>query len=243
MARIIYGKHHPVSSVCRTLHTLQPDYNVTVLAQRKLLDIFKQSLGDYHKFSTSTEKAVSDNWIVRGEYDEAERLLSQSLKNCELRRGRHDVLTCEYLYELARLSFCRGRYAEAEDVLIDVLQRLKEDAEVYLINFQATELLGMVYHLRGNFDAAEGLLWTALSGTLLLYGPQDPWTTEMWMTYLGVKRRQWKSEVVMTSEDGGVSFCRASKRPPRCFSHPRAQSLPPKCPDREPYYIWDEAPI
>ena len=47
MATIIYGKHHPVSSVCRALHTLRPDYNVTVLAQRKLLDIFKQSLGDY----------------------------------------------------------------------------------------------------------------------------------------------------------------------------------------------------
>lgn len=243
MATIIYGKHHPISSVCRALHTLQLDYNVTVLAQRKLLDIFKQSLGDCHMFSAMTETAVSNNWIIRREYDEAERLLSQSFKNCELRRGRHDVFTCKCLYELARLSFYRGRYAEAEGVLVDVLQRLKDDGKAYLINFLANELLGMVYHLQGNFDAAEARLWMALSGTLLQYGPHYPWTTEIWATYLEVRRRQWMSEGVMTSEDEGVTFCRASTRSPRRFSHPRAQSLPPKRPDWEPYHIWNEAPV
>jgi tetratricopeptide (TPR) repeat protein len=242
MATIIYGKHHPVSNVCRALHTLQPDYNVTALAQRKLLDIFKQSLGDYHMFSAMTETAVSDNWIMVGEYDEAERFLSQSFKNCELRRGRHDVFTCKYLYELARLSLCRGRYAEAEDVLIDVLQRLNDGGEAYF-NLLANELLGMVYYLQGNFDAVEAHLWMALSGTLLQYGPHYPWTTEIWMTYLQVKRRQRMSEGVMTSEDDGVTFRRALIRSPGRFSHPLAQSLPRKRPDWEPYHIWDEAPV
>ena len=243
MATIIYGKHHPVSIVCRVLHTLQPDYNVTILAQRKLLDIFKQSLGDYHIFSATTRTAVSDNWRVRGEYDEAERLLSQSFKNCELRRGRHDVLTCEYLFELAQLSLFRGRYAEAEDVLIDVLQRLKDGGKGYLVNFTAHELLGVVYHIQGTFDAAEAQLWMALSGTLLQYGPHYPSTTAIWVTYLEVRRRQRMSEGVMTSEDDGITFCRASKHSPGRFSHLRAQSLPPNRPDWEPYHIWDEAPI
>jgi tetratricopeptide (TPR) repeat protein len=243
MATIIYGKHHPVSIVCRALHTLQPDYNVIALAQRKLLDIFKQSLGDCHMFSVVTESAISNSWIVRGEYDEAERLLSQSFKNCELRRGRHDVLTCQCLYELARLSFGRGRYAEAEGILVDVLQRPKDGGNTDLINFLANELLGIVYCLRGNFDAAEAHLWTALLGTLLQYGPHYPWTTEIWMAYLEVRRRQWMSEGVTTSEDDGVTFCRASRRSPGRFSHPRAQSLPPKRPDWEPYHIWDEAPV
>jgi tetratricopeptide (TPR) repeat protein len=208
-----------------------------------LLDIFKQSLGDYHMFSAMTETAVSDNWIMVGKYDEAERFLSQSFKNCELRRGRHDVFTCKYLYELARLSLCRGRYAEAEDILIDVLQRLNDGGETYLVNLLANELLGMVYRLQGNFDAAEARLWVALSGTLLQYGPHYPWTTEIWMTYLQVKRRQRMSEGATTSEDDGVTFCRALTRSPESFSHPRAQSLPRKRPDWEPYHIWDEAPV
>ena len=189
------------------------------------------------------EMAASGNWIAWGEYDEAERFLRQSLKNCELRRGRHHVLTCEYLFELARLSFCRGRYAEAEDVLIDVLHRLKDGGKAYLINFLANGLLGMVYHLQGNFDAAEAQLWMVLSGTLLQYWPNFPSITETWVTYLEVRRRQRMSEGVMTSEGDGITSCRASKRSLRRFSHPRAQSLPPNRPDWEPYHIWDEAPI
>ena len=93
-------------------------------------------------------------------------------------------------YELTQLSFLRGRDAEAEgDVHRDALQRLNDGGEACLVNFLVNELLGVVYHLRGNFDAAEAHLWMALSGTLLQYGPQHPWTTRFWMTYLEARKR------------------------------------------------------
>ena len=227
IATAVLGKGHPITNVCRLLQSFPKAHEVGIVAMQKSLDAFEHRLGGDHRIYLNTLEKFCYALIGLGKYDEAQRAMRQLLKTCEQLRDRKDPESRRRLLELAGLYYDMGKNDAADDILILVTELGKSSGDLDRINVRGNELRGLICGIRGNYDAAELLLWTALSGRLLDQGVQDPFIPGMWINYQRVRRKQQQSKGAADAQDEDMGMVSVdSKEPVRCFSRPRSWSFP-----------------
>lgn len=117
--------------------------------------------------------------IAQKKYNEAGRVMLQILKKNELSRGKNDFESRWGLLVLAGFYYDVGKNDEAEEILADVAKCGTENGRLDVVNVHANELRGLICMDRGDLQAAESEMWTALSSNILRSGPQDPYTTQV----------------------------------------------------------------
>ena len=207
------------------------------LALRKLRDIFRQRLGQNHPGSLIIQDWHCRSLLNQKRYDEAERSLHDLIETFEHFCGRNATSTRNTLYDLARLYYETCRDAEAEDILVDVLQRGKGLGGFDLINILAMRLRGFICFVRGDHRAAEAILWSALSDCLLHYGPRGPETMHSWVEF----QRHYEISASLPMSSGALP--EIPEESVRCFSRPRSSSLPSMDNREFAAYFCYEAPV
>jgi hypothetical protein len=127
------------------------------------------------------------------------------------------------------MYYLTNRYSEAEDVLVDVLQRGKKWGEYDHANMLAKTIQGDICLDRGDYGAAEALFWSALSESLFAFGPREPDTIRLWIEYQEVRDAHQKRQNTSAPLSPGLdALPEVSKDPLRRLSHARSSSEPPK---------------
>jgi hypothetical protein len=193
MAVVLHGDRHPISILCQLLQTLHGNQDLIILAMSKIRDILKRQLGPTHVASIVTQRRLCYALLKQRRYHEAEHEILDVISICERAYGRNDFYTRYSLHGLAGLYYSMSRNSEAENILVDILQRGKKLGDCDAINIRAKRLRGLIQFSRGNYTAAEAFLWSALSGSLLAWGPRDPETVHTWTDYQGVTASLQKS--------------------------------------------------
>jgi hypothetical protein len=228
MATVVHGNRHPISSVCQLLQGLHRKRDVMELTTKKLRDVLKHHLGQNHLASLAIQRKICEMLLPRDGDHDVERSLRELVRLCERFHGRNAYDTRRSLVPLAQMYFLTNRYAEAEDVLVDLLQRGKEWGECDDANIFAKRLQGYICWNRGNYGTAEALLWSALSASLLGYGPRDPDTIKVWVGYQTVKNAHQKHQDVSAPlSPAPETLSEIPEKPVRCLLRPRSSSLPP----------------
>lgn len=234
MAIVVHGDRHPISILCQLLQTLHGNRDVISLGMSKIRDVLKRRLGHTHFELICTQRRHCLVLLEQKMYDEAKRTLLDIINICEHVYGRNHHHTRESLYYLAYQYFLRSRDSEAEDVLVDVLQRGKEWGDCDFVNILANIMQGDMYSLRGDYEAAETSLWSALSGSLHRFGPKNPKTVRA--------RIEYKNAMVLLQKHRDT-FTEILEEPVRCLSRSRSSSQPPVAHRKRKAGFWYEAPV
>jgi hypothetical protein len=223
----VLGQRHPITNVCRLLQAFPNSGDIGTMAMQKTLDAFERRLGRDHPICFEIREKTCLGLIDQNKYDEAKHAVEQLLKICGKFQGQDDLGSRSRFYELAGLYHDLRKTDEAEDILIDVVERGIEAGHLDLVNIWCNEIRGLIRERRGDHNAAESLLWTALSGSLLGLGSQHPSTAAIWINYQDVRRKQqqYRDTADAQAEELGVLSV-DSKEPVRCFSRPRSWSFP-----------------
>jgi hypothetical protein len=127
---------------------------------------------------------------------------------------------------------------------VDCLQRGKQSGAGDTVNIVSKILQGDLYSAHHDYDAAEAILWSALSAQLLFIGPKDPRFVFIWIKYQSVKKLQNNTREAsnqLPQRPQGV--CNLSEQPVRCLLRPRSSSQPPIDRRDSKAVFSDEAPI
>ena len=234
MAIVVHGDRHPISILCQLLQTLHGNRDVISLGMSKIRDVLKRRLGHTHSESISTQRRRCLVLLEQKMYDEAERTLLDIINICEDFYGRNHHHTRESLYYLADQYFRRWRDSEAEGVLVDVLQRGKEWGDCDFVNILANAMQGYIYSQRGDYEAAERSYWSALSGSLHIFGPKESSTVHTRIRY---------REVMALLQKHRDTFTEILEEPVRCLSRSRSSSQPPVARRKREVGFWFEASV
>jgi len=234
MAIVVHGDRHPISILCQLLQTLHGNRDVISLGMSKIRDVFKRRLGHTHFASIHTQRRHCLVLLQQKMYDEAERTLLDIINICEDVYGRNHRHTRESLHYLADQYFLKLRDSEAEDVLVDVLQRGKEWGDCDFVNILANTMQGDIYSHRGDYEAAETSYWSALSGSLHSLGPKDSQTVRTRIRY---------KKVAALLQKHRDTFTEILEEPVRCLSRSRSSSQPPVAHRKRKAGFWYEAPV
>jgi tetratricopeptide (TPR) repeat protein len=218
MAIVVHGDRHPISILCQLLQTLHRNQDVIELGISKLRDVLKRQLGQTHSALIGVQQKFYWALFNQRRYDEAERALFDLIGICERIYDWNNYQARYTLYLLAHLYYWMRRDFEAEDVLVDVLQRGKEWGDCNFINIMANGIQGHIYFGRGDYEAAETSYWSALSGALHYFGPRDPETVRSRIHYQKVAALLQKHHDTCTE---------ILEEPVRCLSRSRSSSQPP----------------
>jgi hypothetical protein len=227
IATIILGQSHPITRVCSLLQFFPNSQDIAILAMQKTLHTFERRLGGDHQASLNILVTLCRASMDQKNYDEAKSTMRQLLNACRRLLGRNDYGARRTFFHLAEL-FCElGRDDAAEDALIYLAERGLKSGHLDLINILANSLRGRLCAHRGNHDAAESFCWTALSGSLLAHGSQDPFTAQALGNYQRTLREQQQSTGSLDAQTEDSDGLSADLEPPfRCFSRPRSWSFP-----------------
>jgi hypothetical protein len=234
IAIVIHGDRHPISILCQLLQTLHKNQDVIKLGMSKIRDVLKWQLGQTHSASTFAQQRLCFMLLRQRRYDEAERAILDLISTCERVCGWNDYHTRSCLCDLADLYYIMCRDSEAEDVLVDVLQRGKERGDRDYINICAKKIQGEIYSARGDYEAAEAYLWSALSSRLFGYGPRDPETVGMWVEYKRARDLLQKRH---------ETFPEILEEPTRRHSRTQSSSRPPVARRKKKAGFCYEAPV
>ena len=227
MAVIVHGVQHPIPNACRLLEALYTKQHVLELASRKIRDVLKHCLGEDHTASLDAQRLVSRDLIKQRRYREAERSLRDLVEISERFCGRNAYNTRYALVDLAYLYYTMFRDSEAEDIIQDVLQRCRECGKADNPYAIVKDYQALICLQREDYIAAEKHSWSALSSSLLQFGPEGPYTTRTWLDYQYVAREQQGSHrALMPLPQNPHAICDVSDEPVRRFSRPRSSSLP-----------------
>jgi hypothetical protein len=228
MAIIVYGETHPISHMCQLLQTLHWNQDVIVLTMSKVRDVLRRQLGQTHRASIFAQQRLCSTLLEKRRYNEVERALLDLVHICERMYGRNNHHTRSCLYDMAILYYLMRRDSEAEDVILDTLQRGKECGDCDYVNIMAKRIQGDIYTDQGDYGAAEASLWLALSGSLLHFGSRHPETLRTWSRYQKatalLRKRQEASYPLATYPE---AFPKIPDEPLRRISRNRSSSQPP----------------
>jgi hypothetical protein len=238
MATVVHGNRHPISTVCQLLQILHRKQDVIELTMRKLWDVLKHRLGHNHSASLRTQRKICEMLLPRDGDHDVERSLRELVRLCERFHGQNAYDTRRSLVQLAEIYYLTNRYAEAEDVLVDVLQRGKKWGEYDHADMLAKTIQGDICLDRGDYEAAEALFWSALSGSLFAFGPKEPDTIRLWIEYQEVRDAHQKRQTTSAPPTPGLeALPEVSKEPVRRLLRTRSSSQPPM-----DYRGWEASP-
>lgn len=246
MSFITYGRGHPVSIICRLLEILYGKQHIIEQTMKKLHDTFKHHLGEDHSASLFVQNRLCTALMSQKRYEEAERSLQDIVKASERCHGRSARGTRLTLIGLAHLYYLQKRYAEAREIIGDVLQRGKGVGERGEVDICGKRLQGSICMAQRDYGAAKAYFCSALWGSLLLYGLKDPLTSHKWTLYQYAKEKLQKRQGASKSPtQSPQAVWDISEEPLRCLSRPRSSSLlSGSAPGRGcKADFWCEAPI
>jgi len=227
MSSIAYGKEHPISIICQLLQTSYGNHHIIEQTMRKLHNTFKYHLGEDHPASCLVQDRLCVALMSQKKYAEAERPLQDLLKANERRCGRNAYATRHTLFGLAELYYLQERDAEAREIIKDILQRGKGCGDRDMVNIRGRRLQGAICMIQQDYSAAESYFCSALWGSLLQLGPENPYTSLIRTEYRDVmdklKELQGASKSLTQSPQ---TVWDISEEPLRCLSRPRSSSLP-----------------
>jgi tetratricopeptide (TPR) repeat protein len=221
MSFITYGGEHPVSIICRLLQASYGNQHIIEQTMRKLHNTFKHHLGEDHPASCLVQHRLCVALMFQKKYAEAERPLQDLVKVNERCWGRSAYVTRHALFSLAELYYRQERYAEAREIIKDMLQRGKGGSDRDKINIWGERLQGEICMIQRDYSAAEAYFCSALWDSLLKFGPKDPYTSIMWTEYQDVMDKL--RELQGTSKSLTQSLQAVwdiSEEPLRCLSRP-----------------------
>lgn len=226
VAVTILGQSHPASNICRLLQSFPTNPEIAVLALQKTMDAFEYRLGSDHYICLHTLEKICRALIAQKKYNEAGRVMLQILRKNEQSRGKNDFESRWGLLVLAGFYYDVGKNDEAEEILAEVAKCGIENGRLDVVNVHVNELRGLICMDRGNLQAAESEMWTALSSNILRSGPQDPYTTQIWINYKVIQGRQQQSHYIAYVPGGKLRVASTKSREPiQYFSRPRSWSF------------------
>jgi hypothetical protein len=246
MSFITYGRGHPVSIICRLLQILYGNQHIIEQTMKKLHDTFKHHLGEDHSASLFVQNKLCDALMFQKRYTEAECSLQDIIKASERCHGRSASGTRIILFSLTKLYYLQKRYAEAREIIKDVLQRGKGVGERDEVNICGRGLQGSICMVQRDYGAAKAYFCSALWGSLLQYGQKDPHTSLLRTQYQYAKEKLQKRQGASKSlTQSPQAVWDISEVPLRCLSRSRSSSLPSgSAPGRGcKAGFWREAPI
>jgi hypothetical protein len=227
MSFITYGREHPISIICQLLQTSYGNQHIIEQTMKKLHDTFKYHLGEDHPASCLVQDRLCVALMFQKKYAEAERPLRDLLKANERRCGRSAYATRHTLFSLAELYYLQERDAEARETIKDILQRGKGCGDRDMVNIRGRRLQGAICMIQQDYSTAESYFCSALWGSLLQFGPKNPYTSLIWTEYRGVMDKlqelQGASKPLTQSLQAVWNI---PEEPLRCLPRPRSSSLP-----------------
>ena len=227
MSFITYGREHPIPIICQLLQTLYENQHIIEQTMRKLHNTFKHHLGEDHPASCLVQDRLCVALMFQKKYAEAERPLQDLLKANERRCGRSANATRHTLCGLAELYYLQERDVEAREIIKDILQRGKGCGDRDMANIRGRRLQGAIHMIQQNYSAAEAYFCSALWGSLLQFGPKNPYTSLIWTEYRDVmdKLQELRGASISLTQSLQAVWD-ISEEPLRCLSRPRSSSLP-----------------
>jgi hypothetical protein len=224
---IIYGGEHSVSKICQLLQMSYGNQHIIEQTMRKLYNTFKHHLGEDHPASCLVQDRLCVALMFQKKYTEAERPLQDLLKANERRCGRNAYATRHTLFGLAELYYQQERDAKAREIIKDILQRGKGCGDRDMVNIRGRRLQGAICMIQQDYSAAKAYFCSALWGSLLQFGPKNPYTSLIRTEYRDamdkLRELQGASKSLTQSLQAVWDI---SEEPLRCLSRPRSSSLP-----------------
>ncbi len=142
---------------------------------QRAYDLRSRSLGADHEATLEALVALGYLYLEQEDYDQAERLLTRSLRGFQARFGFNDLHTVNVRIILARLDQDRGRFQQAEHALRDSLKALETmPAGQEALILSTKSLLASVLDGLNKRGEAESLRREVLEQRRLLLGSDHP---------------------------------------------------------------------
>ncbi len=147
---------------------------------RRALELRRENLGENDAQTAQSKDSLGVLLRAKGEYEEAEQLLRESLATRQRLFGDGHPLVAQTLVHLAQVSYDKSEaYEEAEDLFrkaLDVMRRARGDNDPMITEIQSQ--LGILLVQTGRFDEAEGVFREAMETCRRELGDDNPRTAE-----------------------------------------------------------------
>lgn len=131
---------------------------------RQVLYVFEARFGPDHYDTLFAVKGLADVYHRQGRLKEAEEQYEHVIRGRTRSLGDDHLSTSNARYCLAHVYYDQKRWADSEDLLLNVVERSERVlGAVHPDMYYCLELLGLVYHIQGNLDAAEAKFAEALA--------------------------------------------------------------------------------
>jgi len=139
------------------------------------LDTMRGEIGDDHYEMLNAKCELGRILMARGLLPEAEKLISEALRNKRLKRSVVHENAFSFINALAVVRTKQGEYADANDLFAEALEGRKHTlGESHPQTLETLNDLGVLRREQGHHEEAQSLLRQALEGRQRKLGPDHP---------------------------------------------------------------------
>jgi hypothetical protein len=194
VAATICSKEHPWTHISRLIATLEEDalQEAVIESWRCITDTFEKTLGPFHPSTLDAHLDLISGPVADANIFEAESCLRRLLAQCEEVSSLSSSQTLLLIIKMAWNLLGQGRYAEVEELALDILSRIA-DQDLNWERTVAAKLLALSHYKRDNRSLAENNVRRALRLSMNEWGMNHSNVIE-YMVLLEGWLRDWGRE-------------------------------------------------